>query len=452
MIGGTPAGAVAEAKWDPKVAPIARKVEKLRGLDFLQPVDVEYLSDAAFAKRVAVDQGKLDASDRADIRRSQAQLAAIGLLPSGVDLVDAVSSLQSSGVLAYYDPKTKRVVVRGQELMPATEVTLAHELTHALQDQHFNLTRMRRVAEREHASAALTALVEGDARRVDQLYADQLPAARRASYEQSRAEESSRASDSIRAAGVPDSLVALFQSPYLLGPPMLEVATSLDGKGAVDELFRDPPRSDSAFLTPTSLADDDDTVKVDRPKLRDGERADGKPDVFGAFGLYLMLSSRIDPVRALAVADGWGGDAMITLRRGDTACVRATFAGRSDAEGDAIGDALEQWIAAGPADAADVTRHGSRSTLTACDPGAGVPSSDGSLAALTVAVTRDEILSQFIGGGEKAATCVANGVVADPTFRPLIEASVADPDALPDQSVLGPFQSRAIAIAQQCQR
>ena len=327
-LGGGLAGAATAPKWDPRVAPIARKVEKLRGLDFLQPVGVEYLSDAAFAKRVALDQGKLDASDKADLRRSQSQLAAIGLLPPGVDLVGAVSSLQSSGVLAYYDPKTKRVVVRGQELTPATEVTLAHELTHALQDQHFNLKRMRSVAEREHASAALTALVEGDARRVDQLYAAQLPAARRTSYEQSRAEDSSRASDAIHAAGVPDSLVVLFQSPYLLGPPMLEVAESLDGKDAVDELFREPPRSESAFLTPTSLADGDDTVGVDRPKLRDGERADGKPDVFGAFGLYLMLSSRIDPVRALAAADGWGGDAMITLRRGDTACVRATFAGR----------------------------------------------------------------------------------------------------------------------------
>ena len=99
-----------------------------------------------------------------------------------------------------------------------------------------------------------------------------------------------------------------------------------------------------------------------------------------------------------------------------------------------------------------MTRHGSTSTLTACEPRTAAPSSDGSLAALTVAVTRDEILSQLIGGGEKAATCVANGVVADPTFRPLIEASVADPDAMPDQSDLAPFQARAIAIAQECQR
>ena len=61
--------------------------------------------------------------------------------------------------------------------------------------------------------------------------------------------------DSIRAAGVPDSLVVLVQSPYLLGPPMLAVAAEIDGEHVVDAGFRDPPRSESAFLTPTTLAD-----------------------------------------------------------------------------------------------------------------------------------------------------------------------------------------------------
>jgi hypothetical protein len=449
---GADIAAAGAPAWDSRVAPIARKVEKLRGLDFEGPVAVEFLTEEAFGTRVAVDEGELSASEADDIRRSQSQLAAVGLVPPGVDLVDAVSSLQRSGALAFYDPETKKVTVRGKELTPATEVTLAHELTHALQDQHFDLERMRRAAKRAHASNALTALVEGDARRIDQLYADQLPSGRRSRYERARGRDAARATDTIRDAGVPDSLLVLFQSPYLLGPPMLAVAEAIRGKGAVDALFRDPPRAESSFLTPTTLAERETIIDVDRPALVDGETADGKPDVFGAFGLYLMLSARLDPVHALTVADGWGGDAMITLRRGDTRCVRATFAGRSDDDGVAIGDALAEWAAAGPARSADVTRRGSRSTLTACEPNTASTSDDGSLAALTVAVTRDELLSQFVGVDPEAASCVANGVVADATFRPLLEASVADPEVVPDQSVLGPFQARVLAIAQDCQR
>jgi hypothetical protein len=451
-VSAPPGAAKVTPAWDSRVAPVARTVEKLRGLGFEHPVEVEFLTEDEFARRVALDAGKLSASEADEIRRSQSQLAAVGLVPPGLDLVEAVSSLQQSGALAFYDPKTKKVTVRGKELTPAAEVTLAHELTHALQDQHFDLNRMRRAARRAHGSSALTALVEGDARRIEQLYADRLSSARRSSYERDRIEAATRADDAIRAAGVPESLVVVFQSPYLLGPPMLSVAESIRGKGAVDELFRDPPRSESSFLTPTTLADRERVATVERPVLQDGETMDGESDSFGAFGLYLTLSARLDPVRALQVADGWGGDAMITLRRGDTTCIRATFAGRSRDDGDAIGDALDEWVAAGASGAADVVRRGPRSTLTACEPETASTSGDGSLAALTVAVTRDELLSQFVAVDREAASCIANRVVADPTFRPVLEASVEDPDVLPDESVLGPFQSRVLAIARDCQR
>ena len=48
----------------------------------------------------------------------------------------------SEGTLAYYDPSGEQVFVRGTELTPAVRVTLAHELAHVLQDQHFDLERL----------------------------------------------------------------------------------------------------------------------------------------------------------------------------------------------------------------------------------------------------------------------------------------------------------------------
>ena len=87
-------------------------------------------------------------SDEADLARSEAQLRAVGLVAGGVDLLDSVSDLQQSGVLAYYDPKRERITVRGKELDVARRVTLAHELTHALQDQHFDLESLQRAARR----------------------------------------------------------------------------------------------------------------------------------------------------------------------------------------------------------------------------------------------------------------------------------------------------------------
>src|SRR6516165_2679865 len=193
-----PAGAATtKAKWDPRLVPIVRAVERIRNLKFEHPVPADFLSDADFQAKVAVDSAKLSPDDKAELDRSQASLRAIGLLPSGVDLIGATTSLRQSGVLAFYDPATRRITVRGEELTPAVKVTLAHELTHALQDQHFDLKALQKRATRAHGSLALTALVEGDAVRVQQRYAAELPADQRAQYESTR---TSGANDALASA------------------------------------------------------------------------------------------------------------------------------------------------------------------------------------------------------------------------------------------------------------
>lgn len=432
--------------------PIAKQVEQLRGLKFEHPVPIAFLSEAAFEQKVTVKQGKLSADDKAEVKRAEAQLRSVGLLAGDVNLIDAVSSLRTAGALAYYDPKTKRATVRGKVLDAATKVTLAHELTHALQDQHFDLVELQRAADRNHSSDALKALVEGDAVRVQQLYADQLPGDERAQYDKTRNAAAGNALDEARAKGVPDSLVTIFQSPYTLGPLMLQVVKATKGEHAIDGLFRDPPTTDSAYLTPTTLVDGAKPTKVAPPALAAGERADGKPEVFGAFALYLILAARSDPVAALAVADGWAGDSMVTFERDGTTCVRASFAGRTKDASDALRDALRQW-ARGAAGAADVQQDGALSTLTACDPGAaGGTRRDGSVAALTVAGVRNALLATMAeqGVGIKTADCTANGVVSDPAFRPILDAAVADPNATPESSVFEPFRQSVLAIAAEC--
>ena len=147
-------------KWDPRLAPIADQVAELRRLKFDHPVAAEFLDDAAFEKRVTVDKGKLSKADKADIERSQGQLRAVGLIGADVDLLDATSSLQTSGVLAYYSPKTKKITVKGTSTDDiSTRVTVAHELTHALQDQHFDLRKLEKDAAKAHASTPLRTLI-----------------------------------------------------------------------------------------------------------------------------------------------------------------------------------------------------------------------------------------------------------------------------------------------------
>jgi len=451
-----PAGAAkSKPKWDLRVVPIVRAVERLRNLKFEHAVPVDFLPDADFEARVAVDSAKLSANEKAELDRSQAGLRAIGLLGSGVDLLAATTSLRQSGALAFYDPRTGRITVRGEKLTPAVQVTLAHELTHALQDQHFDLEALQKRAVRTHGTLALTALVEGDAVRVQQRFGAELPADERAQYESTRSSGASDALAAAHARGVPDSLVAVFQTPYALGPSMLDVVQAAKGSGAVDALFRRPPVADVSYLDPQTLVAGVTPAPVDPPALEAGETADGKPDVFGALMLYFALATQSDPVDALRIADAWGGDSMVTFTRGDTRCLRATFVGRTPAGTTAIGEALQRWAVNEPDDAVQAVTDRSRATLTACDPGAnGATVEDHSIAALTIVAVRNTLLATLARQGVTAgvADCTANGVVTDPAFRPVLDAAVADPNATPDEDTLGPLQHRILAIAATCAR
>jgi hypothetical protein len=74
-----------------------------------------------------------------------------------------VKTLATSIDLAFYNQKTKEISVRGTKLDVSHDVTIVHELTHALQDQHFDLRAFEEVDPMSDESVARSALAEGDA-------------------------------------------------------------------------------------------------------------------------------------------------------------------------------------------------------------------------------------------------------------------------------------------------
>ena len=92
-----------------------------------------------------------------------------GLIDGKVDLFKQENGLNSGGILAYYDFHDKKVRVKGTALTPDVRVTLAHELTHALQDQYFDLGREDTLP--DDAQQAFRSVIEGDAVVVQNAYA-----------------------------------------------------------------------------------------------------------------------------------------------------------------------------------------------------------------------------------------------------------------------------------------
>jgi hypothetical protein len=83
------------------------------------------------------------------LQRSELVLKKFGLLPRDFDLEKLMVSLLREQVAGYYDPKTKTVNLLDWVPMEEQEPVMAHELTHALQDQTINLNRWMKKGEKD---------------------------------------------------------------------------------------------------------------------------------------------------------------------------------------------------------------------------------------------------------------------------------------------------------------
>ncbi|HEY5155183.1 MAG TPA: hypothetical protein VIJ47_10650, partial [Acidimicrobiales bacterium] len=315
------------------------------------------------------------------------------------------------GTLAYYSSDTKKVRVRGTELTPALRVTLAHELTHALQDQHFDLNASEKKLKTDGEKTAFRALVEGDASGVEDAYVKAMSDADKKAYDnEDKAQGAASGYDKA-----PPILVANFTAPYTVGPPFVAALKAKGDNHGIDAALRDPPASEAAVLDLFTYLDGNTVIPVDTPALDPSETRVDDGD-FGATTWYLMLARRLDVHEALKAVDGWGGDSYVTYSQAnDEVCVRAAYRGKTTADTDEMERLLQAWADKGSGRPARVARDGDAVQLTACDPGseAKVAGTDRSPEAMELLAIRLDIDRE--GFDEKApdslVQCVANGVV-----------------------------------------
>ncbi|HKY17283.1 MAG TPA: hypothetical protein VJM33_20325, partial [Microthrixaceae bacterium] len=117
-------------EWDPRVEELAAITEDLRGLDFEHPVSIYFLTEDEYRDlATAADQGEPSEAEREEAAKQVAMMRAIGVVEGEFDLLESSDAIADSGTLAYYDPITDVINVRGDELTAGLRVTLVHELT-----------------------------------------------------------------------------------------------------------------------------------------------------------------------------------------------------------------------------------------------------------------------------------------------------------------------------------
>jgi hypothetical protein len=156
----TPSGAALPST--AHVHKIERDVERLRGKKFKKQIE---------PKVVTPDEARKDALRDLDKTYPKAQRSAdeellklLGLVPRDTDIVKVLEKISGEQVVGYYDTrrKTLRLVSGNGADSPAlVDITLAHELTHALEDQVFGLKEPEGAT--DDSASASTALSEGTA-------------------------------------------------------------------------------------------------------------------------------------------------------------------------------------------------------------------------------------------------------------------------------------------------
>jgi hypothetical protein len=288
------------------ITTLEHRVEQIRDLRFETLPRPQTVSPAQ-AKRDGLED--LDRNYPAVRRHADEEvLKLLGLLQPGVDLRKVSGTIFGQGVAGYYDPHTKHLrVVRGAQTTNRFlyEITLAHELTHALEDQHFKLDLES--SSSDDAAFANLALVEGSATAVMFTYAE-----RHFSAEESLGGLFSSLGQDT--GDLPPFIEAQLVFPYVQGQEFIKQLYAAGGWGVVDAAYRfRPPASSEQILHP------DKYLKVELPdKVRLGTSpgAGWRRVVRGTWGEWATgeLLANSD------AATGWGGDRYELWQRGSDDC------------------------------------------------------------------------------------------------------------------------------------
>lgn len=428
--------------WDPRVAEIADWVARERNLDFEHKVEVEFLTPAEYKQVSSGGDAETSAEEQQALDDTVAEFRALGLLEGDVDLGEASDTLSDAGTLAFYSPSTEKVYVRGTKLTPGLRVTLAHELTHVLQDQHFGFGR-----EDDDLSqgqyAALRAVAEGDAERIENRYIEeQLTKEERAAYEkESKGDSASR--DEIDRK-VPPVMTALFAAPYIFGPQLVSYLEGL-GPDGIDKAFEQPP-SEEVLWDPRQFgkgSSDRETIDLAPPK--GAEEIDSGD--FGPIAWYLVLASRLDPKQALRAVDGIGDDGYVVYRRGDDkVCVQIAAEADTPADLAELTKAAQDWAAKDGSERATIAATEERVTVSSCDPGADAKSvGTSSIQQLTLPAGRTRNYNDAIEAdwSKEQASCLTDGLVDALGYEQFVQL-MSGGDAAPET------QQAILAVRDRC--
>jgi hypothetical protein len=285
------------------VARSMARVEHLRELEFRQRVPIRVVNRSTYREQYASGDANYTTTFRTF---DNAKFESLFLIGEDQDSLNVQNQNRGANVLGFYSPRNGSIVVVSESTPPElrNELTLGHELTHALQDQVYNLSNYTRPTRETYS--AYNGLFEGDSHYIEQQYRQRC--------------DGEWNCLSLPGQGSPGDSSDIHFGVYLLnffpysdGPPFVEHHRDRGGWAAIDAMYDDPPASAEQVIYPEKYGEDRPTnVTLTDQQTGDWERV--RPESpregqvrpayasFGQSGMSAMFAYTVaDPYNRSAV-------------------------------------------------------------------------------------------------------------------------------------------------------
>jgi hypothetical protein len=307
---------------------ISGEMAGLRNLELLHPLDIS-TQNRDELRQWLVDSIEQDFPEVVQ-ERDQRVMVVFGLIEPGTDLGQLELDLLGEQIAGYYDPETGEMVVvssgtEGDSLSASDELTFAHEVVHALQDQHFDLLSVQGDSEliSDDEYLAVGALIEGDATVGQVQYMVAHPMLILGLQRELDDLDTSVLDNA------PSFISGTLLFPYDQGATFVTALYEEGGWDLVNDAYTNVPQSTEQILHPEKYLAGEAPIQVtvnDPLPTLGNSWSVLEVNTFGEYIIQSFLDSgEVRPGDAQAAAEGWGGDQYVVAGTEDeTALVWST--------------------------------------------------------------------------------------------------------------------------------
>lgn len=294
---------------------VLQTMSKILDLPVKAPLRESIRTKAEIRQYLIDEQSKEESPEKRYADRRT--LEAFGLIPKGFPLDSFLLDLLTNQVAGLYDPQSKEFFIASWIEPGDQKEVMAHELTHALDDQHFHLDKWQKAARaNDDASLARDAVIEGSAlaAMMDYTFADLHTSVREMPdiapfIESGIADQMDKDPNLAKA---PPFIRDELLFPYLDGAVFTQKVLKATGSWAdFKEVFKNPPASTQQIMHPDFYFQKVTPVEVKLPRLKSALPRNYvalDENVVGEFALSEILKQFVGPGDAERYAPMWRGD------------------------------------------------------------------------------------------------------------------------------------------------